>query len=67
MPLRGTPAGADSFLQNVYDILKPEGVFYLDTPNRHVTKIQLPDRYTNSDHKIERVYPCVCVLYPRHI
>jgi len=44
---------ADDFLENVYDVLKQDGAFHLDTPNRNVTRLQFPDRYTNSDHQIE--------------
>src|SRR5262249_24621463 len=34
-------------------ILKPDGLFCLDTPNRALTRIQSPRRYINPDHKYE--------------
>ena len=40
-------------LDTVHKILKPGGVFCLDTPNRRVTRLHYPDTYSHPDHKIE--------------
>lgn len=40
-------------LKEVYRILKPDGFFCFDTPNRAITKIQDPNSYINPEHKIE--------------
>jgi hypothetical protein len=40
-------------LEQVARILKPGGLFCLDTPNRSVTKLQCPTEYINPDHKYE--------------
>jgi len=40
-------------LKEVRRILKKDGFFCFDTPNRAITKIQLPNSYINPDHKIE--------------
>jgi SAM-dependent methyltransferase len=46
-------AEADEFIENVREVLKPGGVFCLDTPNRAVTRLQCPEGLTNPDHKLE--------------
>ena len=61
-----TEDDADRFLQNVYDILKPDGLFCLDTPNRNVTRIQLPEQYTNPDHKIEYTHAQLSAKLKKH-
>jgi SAM-dependent methyltransferase len=33
--------------------LREEGKFIFDTPNRDITKIQMPDKYIDEDHKYE--------------
>ncbi|MEJ6486677.1 DUF4214 domain-containing protein [Nostoc punctiforme UO1] len=43
------------FLQ-VYKLLKPNGVFALDTPNRRVTQLQCPYGYIHPEHKLEYYY-----------
>lgn len=48
-----TAPEADIFLDNVYQALKPGGIFCLDTPNRRVTGLQFDGRFSNADHKIE--------------
>jgi SAM-dependent methyltransferase len=40
-------------LREVHRILKPSGYFCFDTPNRAITKIQVPNGYINPEHKIE--------------
>jgi SAM-dependent methyltransferase len=40
-------------LSEVRRVLKPEGSFCFDTPNRAVTIIQAPNSYINPEHKIE--------------
>lgn len=40
-------------LEEVRRVLKPNGFFCFDTPNRKITKIQCPTSYINPDHKIE--------------
>jgi predicted SAM-dependent methyltransferase len=40
-------------LREVRRILKKDGWFCFDTPNRAITKLQFPDGYINPDHKIE--------------
>jgi SAM-dependent methyltransferase len=39
--------------REAYRILKPGGYFCLDTPNRAITKVQMPNEYINPDHKHE--------------
>ena len=48
-----TEQEADQVLENVYKILKPGGLFCLDTPNRRVTRLHYLDTYSHPDHKIE--------------
>jgi len=48
-----TREDAQTTLKQVRRILKPGGLFCLDTPNRAVTKLQCPTEYINSDHKYE--------------
>ena len=48
-----TEQEADRMLDTVHKILKPGGVFCLDTPNRRVTRLHYPDTYSHPDHKIE--------------
>ena len=40
-------------LREVRRVLKNDGCFCFDTPNRTVTEIQMPSNYINPDHKIE--------------
>jgi predicted SAM-dependent methyltransferase len=48
-----TRQDARTTLKQVLRILKPGGLFCLDTPNREVTKLQCPTEYINPDHKYE--------------
>jgi len=43
-------------LKQVHRLLKKEGKFALDTPNRRVTKLQHPNAYIHPEHKIEYYY-----------
>lgn len=40
-------------LQEVRRVLRPNGEFCFDTPNRRITKLQFPNAFINPDHKIE--------------
>jgi SAM-dependent methyltransferase len=46
-------ADADIVCQQVYRILKPGGVFCLDTPNALLTRLQLPDKMIHPEHQKE--------------
>lgn len=50
-----TPEEASIVIQEVYRILKPNGYFCLDTPNRHMTLLQVKQGYIHPEHKIEYV------------
>jgi SAM-dependent methyltransferase len=43
----------DRLLPEVHRVLKPQGWFCFDTPNRRVTRAQVPHGYIHPDHKIE--------------
>lgn len=47
------PAAVPLVLEWIRGHLSDSGKFIFDTPNRLVTKIQSPDKYTDPDHKIE--------------
>lgn len=46
-------ADADRVMQEAYRVLKPEGYFCLDTPNRALTKLHSPDQLTHPEHQKE--------------
>ncbi len=48
-----TEAEAEKVFQEVYRILKPQGYFCLDTPNRKLTKLQVKKDFVHPEHKIE--------------
>jgi predicted SAM-dependent methyltransferase len=48
-----SPEDCKKTLREVRRILKKDGSFCFDTPNRSVTEIQMPSNYINPDHKIE--------------
>lgn len=48
-----SPEDCKKTLLEVRRILKKDGSFCFDTPNRSVTEIQIPSGYINPDHKIE--------------
>jgi hypothetical protein len=43
--------------REAFRVLRPGGHFCLDTPNRAVTRLQLPDSFVNPDHKFEFTHP----------
>jgi predicted SAM-dependent methyltransferase len=51
-----TPDEAEKVFAQVHKLLKPNGKFALDTPNRRVTKLQCPNSYIHPEHKIEYYY-----------
>jgi len=57
-----TVAEAKATLREVGRILKPGGLFCLDTPNRAVTKLHCPTDYINPDHKYEYTHPELSAL-----
>ena len=42
-------------MKQVYRVLKPGGFFCLDTPNRHLTLLQVRQGFVHPEHKIEYV------------
>jgi predicted SAM-dependent methyltransferase len=48
---------AQVVFKEVHRILKPQGYFCLDTPNRAVTRLHSPDDYVDADHKYEYTHP----------
>ncbi|MEM6401339.1 MAG: methyltransferase domain-containing protein [Cyanobacteria bacterium P01_D01_bin.116] len=48
-----TPEEASIVISQVYRILKPNGYFCLDTPNRHMTLLQVKQGFVHPEHKIE--------------
>lgn len=50
-----TPAEATLLIQEVYRILKPDGHFCLDTPNRQLTLLQVRQGFVHPEHKVEYV------------
>lgn len=50
-----TPEEANVVISEVYRILKPNGYFCLDTPNRHMTLLQVKQGFIHPEHKIEYV------------
>jgi predicted SAM-dependent methyltransferase len=48
-----SPDDCKKTLREVHRILKSDGSFCFDTPNRSVTEIQMPNNFINPDHKIE--------------
>lgn len=61
-----TAEEADRVLDNAHKILKPGGLFCLDTPNRRVTRLHYPDTYSHPDHKIEYTDELLSVKLQRH-
>lgn len=47
---------AEKVFEQAYKLLKPNGRFALDTPNRRATKLQCPNGYIHPEHKIEYYY-----------
>lgn len=39
--------------REVYRVLKPNGLFCLDTPNSKLTRIQSPDQFVHPEHQVE--------------
>ena len=50
---RITPEEASIVISQVYRVLKPNGYFCLDTPNRHMTLLQVKQGFVHPEHKIE--------------
>ncbi len=48
-----TESEADLVIQEVYRVLKPGGCFCLDTPNRHLTLLQVRQGFIHPEHKFE--------------
>lgn len=44
---------AEKVMQEAYRVLKPDGYFCLDTPNRALTKLHSPDQLTHPEHQKE--------------
>ncbi len=52
--------------QEAWRVLKPGGQFCLDTPNRDITRIQVPDGFINPDHKWEYTHAEMKEIINRH-
>lgn len=56
------PSAIPSLLRWIRNHLNPEGSFIFDTPNRNLTRLQIPDRFIDADHKIEYTPNQICKL-----
>ncbi len=61
-----TPEEAEKVFAQVYKLLKSDGMFALDTPNRRVTKLQCPNSYIHPEHKIEYYYEDLVRILEKH-
>lgn len=57
---------AESVFSQVYKLLKPDGKFALDTPNRRATQLQCPNNYIHPEHKIEYHYQELLEIIRKH-
>jgi len=57
---------AEKVFEQVYKLLKPNGKFVLDTPNRRATILQVPNGYIHPEHKIEYYYEDFLELINKH-
>jgi len=60
-----TEQDADRMLADVYRVLKPEGYFCLDTPNRKVTRL-MSEQLIHPEHKIEYLPEQLAAKLTRH-
>jgi hypothetical protein len=61
-----TQSDVDSVLREVRRILRSDGSFCFDTPNRAITKIQCPESFINPDHKHEYTHEEMIDLLSNH-
>jgi len=61
-----TKKDAEKVFDEVFRILKPNGMFALDTPNRRATILQNPYGFINPEHKIEYFYEDFVTLLKNH-
>ncbi|MCE9532516.1 MAG: methyltransferase domain-containing protein [Planctomycetes bacterium] len=57
---------AERVFKEAHRILKPGGEMCFDTPNRAVTKIQVPNSYINPDHKWEYTHAELSAMITRN-
>lgn len=61
-----TPEDAEKVFKQVYKLLKPNGKFALDTPNRRATELQCPNSFIHPEHKIEYYYEDFIEILKKH-
>ncbi|KAM3098563.1 DUF4214 domain-containing protein [Phormidesmis sp. 146-35] len=57
---------AHLIFSQVYKLLKPDGVFALDTPNRRITQLQNPYGFIHPEHKLEYYYDDLIEMLEQH-